>query len=275
MGGGRARGAAARGRGGNLANLPRRGRGREGRSGARRGRGRREPEAEAGPPRAARLCGPSGRRGPDWDAERCLPAALGDVTVRASPRGGDSDTPACGGATAPAGSGANRPGVGARGGVGWVGGWRWWGWRGGERRHLARCPASLRTDRRGGLGRWRSGRALTPTPGRAPEVEVGGRCPLGDRSRRRLQGCACTRSRMERGWSLAWSDERRGDVGGGRDGQFGVAVPAEAAGRAGLGDLPARAPRVVVRIEFLGGPWPLQRKSTPVIVQCLGEELTS
>lgn len=49
----------------------------------RRGPGRREPEAEAGPPRAARLCGPSGLRGPDEGAERSLPAAPGDVTVRA------------------------------------------------------------------------------------------------------------------------------------------------------------------------------------------------
>lgn len=119
MGGGRARGAAARGRGGNLANL----RGGDAAWGAERGRrgpGRREPEAEAGPPRAARLCGPSGLRGPDEGAERCLPAAPGDVTVRAWPRGGESDAPAWGGAT-PAGSGANRPGSALAAGWGGVG----------------------------------------------------------------------------------------------------------------------------------------------------------
>lgn len=43
---------------------------------------------------------------------------------------------------------------------------------GGERRHLAVCPASRREAQRGGWGRWLCGRALAPA---APEREVEGR----------------------------------------------------------------------------------------------------
>lgn len=106
---------AARGRGGNLANLPRQGVAARGGAEPGRGRGRREPEAEAGPRARGAACrracaGPRGCASRSRDCERCFPAALGGRDGERSPRDGDCDVPARRGAGAPAGPGAGAGG---------------------------------------------------------------------------------------------------------------------------------------------------------------------
>lgn len=84
---------AARGRGGNLANLPRQGVAARGGAEPGRGRGRREPEAEAGPRARGAACrracaGPRGCASRSRTASGASPPLSGAVTVSAPPATG-------------------------------------------------------------------------------------------------------------------------------------------------------------------------------------------
>lgn len=97
------------------------------------------------------------------------------------------------------------------------------------------------------------GRAFTPSrPGGAGRRrwEVGassGTTPAGDRSAVPSGGLRPlephTLSRMERGWRLAWDDERGGDVGVAGMANLGLRCLSRGCGACGLRDLLARAAR--------------------------------
>lgn len=282
MGGSWACGASGAGAGWEPANLREPGGGREGRSGARQGTGKAGAGGRGGaagpgrfePPRRA-CAGPRGCASRTETPSGVNSPLPGTVMVRTWPCGGDCDASARGGAT--------RRRGGGQADWGWepAGGGREGG-SGGERRHLAWRPASLRGARRGRWGRWKKRANVDQRPSR--EEEAGGRCQLRDRSRWRSQCCALgglrpgepqVLTRMQRGWRLARDDERRGDVGKEEMASLGLPCLRTSCGACGLRDLLARAARGSLWNELLGGLGLLQWKRTPMIVKCLGAELTS
>lgn len=242
MGGGWPAAPKTRGRGGNLANLQSPGGCSEGRGGAR-------PEAgkagagggggAAGPGAACRgaCAGPRGCASRSRTLIGASPPHPGAVTVRASPRAGDCDALARGGAPAPAGTGAWVLG---QAGGGWApaGGGR----EGAEVSTGTWRGAPLLCGRLGAAVGAVGGGRRAVTPGRAwrRRWEVGassGTAPAG--------GCSAKPqilSGMERGWRLAWDDERRGDVGEEGMASLGLRCPlSRGCGTRGLGGLLARA----------------------------------
>lgn len=157
---------AARGRGGNLANLRSPGGSREGRSGTRRRAGK----AGAG--------GGGGAAGPGAACRRGCAGPAGCASRSTTPSGTSQPPPRAVTVrivTRPPGEGRrHQRGLGRAGGGVGAGGC------GGERWHLARRPASLRETWRGRWGRCRRRAGVDPRP--RLEEERGGRCQLGDHS---------------------------------------------------------------------------------------------